>query len=181
MAKNIEMNYLNSDGGYEALYPSTKMSNVSDWSSYVYSKSSVDSKISSLNSTINSIRSDINSDISSIENQIGNYSADKLGTFVIATASSQLTTVNKMYHFLYVEYNNSAYPAYIRIGTTSEDLVVGGKSIIILGANKAPGGYYLVDSLCEYNTLSASFSIYGRKYTSAPTSSSLTIYGIMLF
>ena len=40
MSKNIEMNYFNGSG-YEQLYPRSKMSNISDWNSYVYSKDEI--------------------------------------------------------------------------------------------------------------------------------------------
>ena len=52
MSKNIEINYKISDG-YEVLYPSTLLANVTDWSASIYSKSEIDSKISTINNGIN--------------------------------------------------------------------------------------------------------------------------------
>lgn len=55
MAKQIEMNY-KLDSGYEVLYPSTLLANVTDWSAQIYSKSEIDSKISTINDDINNIQ-----------------------------------------------------------------------------------------------------------------------------
>ena len=48
---NIEMNY-KTEAGYEVLYPSTLLANVTDWNTSIYSKSEIDSKVSTINDSI---------------------------------------------------------------------------------------------------------------------------------
>ena len=50
---NVEMSYFNGSG-YDQLYPRSKMSNISDWNSYVYSKSEVDNTVNGINNKLNS-------------------------------------------------------------------------------------------------------------------------------
>ena len=69
---NIEMNSFNGTS-YDVLYPRTLLNNVTNWSSSIYNKSQVDSKINELNSDISSLESSItsiNRDITSIESDI---------------------------------------------------------------------------------------------------------------
>ena len=56
---NVEMSYFNGSG-YDQLYPRSKMSNISDWNSYVYSKSQVDNTVNGINNKLNSGISGIN-------------------------------------------------------------------------------------------------------------------------
>lgn len=90
---NVEMSYFNGSG-YDQLYPRSKMSNISDWNSYVYSKSQVDSNISSINGSINTINnniSDIQNDITTISN---NYIVQEIGEYNLTSVITPIFNIN---------------------------------------------------------------------------------------
>ena len=57
MSKNIEINYKNSDGSYEILYPNVMLGNIGDFNSYMtnnyYSKGEIDNQVTTINESIN--------------------------------------------------------------------------------------------------------------------------------
>lgn len=90
---NVEMSYFNGSG-YDQLYPRSKMSNISDWNSYVYSKSQVDSNISSINGridTINNTISDMQNDITTISS---NYVVQEIGEYNLTSATASLFNID---------------------------------------------------------------------------------------
>ena len=119
MSKNIEMNYFNGSG-YEQLYPRTNMNNISDWNSYVYSKSQVDSTVSGINQQI----SNINNSVSTIENNISSisntYKITKIGNYVLTRVVSRLFRIAdyKEYEFIIIKVlsNVMSNYSYISLG-----------------------------------------------------------------
>lgn len=80
MAKNIEMNYLSSSG-YEVLYPSVRVANIGDLSSYLsrnyYTKSQCDSKYATTNWVQNNYYTQ-----SQVDNQINDQISIQFGKYL---------------------------------------------------------------------------------------------------
>ena len=119
VSRNIEMNYFNGSG-YEQLYPRTNMSNISDWNSYVYSKSQVDNTVSGINNSIEDINNNIETINNNISNINNNYKVVKIGSYILTNTRAELFNMANYieYEFIIVNVlsNVTANYSYISAG-----------------------------------------------------------------